>query len=79
MNGKRTEVVLNAKPDGHSSREAQSHLQDDTQKTKAQISSDDMSSSGGAALAVQAFMAFQADVQHNATQSRSGAVVNVYA
>ena len=62
MNGKRTEVVLNAKPDGHSSREAQSHLQDDTQKTKAQISSD-MSSSGGAALVAQAFMAFQPDVQ----------------
>ncbi len=42
--------------------EAQSHLQDDTQKTTAQISSD-LSSSGGAATAVQAFMAFQPDVQ----------------
>src|ERR1700721_814557 len=42
--------------------EAQSHLQDDAQKTTAQISSD-VSSSGSAATAVQAFMAFQPDVQ----------------
>jgi hypothetical protein len=54
-------------------------LQNDTQKTKAQISSD-MSSSGGTPMAVQAFMAFQPDVQHIAQpQSLSGAVVNVYA
>jgi hypothetical protein len=38
--------------------QSQSHLQDDIQKTNAQISS-----SGSAAMAVQAFMAFQPDVQ----------------
>jgi hypothetical protein len=42
--------------------EAQSHLQEDAQKTTAQISSD-VSSSGSAVTAVQAFMAFQPDVQ----------------
>jgi hypothetical protein len=42
--------------------EAQSHLQEDAQRTTAQISSD-VSSSGSAATAVQAFMAFQPDVQ----------------
>ena|ERR1700685_844544 len=42
--------------------EALSHLQEDAQKTTAQISSD-VSSSGSVATAVQAFMAFQPDVQ----------------
>ena len=41
---------------------AEGRAQDDTQKIRAQISSD-MSSSGSAALAMQAFMAFQPDVQ----------------
>ncbi len=43
-------------------REALSHVQDDTQKITAKISSD-ISSSGSATLAVQAFRAFQPDVQ----------------
>jgi len=42
--------------------QAQRHLQDDTQTAKAQVSSD-VSSSGSAAVSVQAFKAFQPDVQ----------------
>jgi hypothetical protein len=46
----------------------QSNLQDDAQKTKAQVSSD-VSSSGSAAVAVQAFTAFQPNVQPIASLS----------
>src|SRR5580692_10450012 len=42
--------------------QTQSYPQEDTEKAKAQISSD-VSSSGSAAVAVQAFTAFQPDVQ----------------
>ena len=46
----------------------QSNLQEDAQKAKAQSSSD-VSSSGSAAVAVQAFTAFQPDVQPIASLS----------
>jgi len=42
--------------------QTQSYPQEDTEKAKAQISSD-VSSSGSTAVAVQAFTAFQPDVQ----------------
>jgi hypothetical protein len=48
--------------------QAQSYPQEDTEKAKAQISSD-VSSSGSAAVAVQAFTAFQPDVQPIASLS----------
>ena len=50
-----------------------SNLQDDAQKAKAQTSSD-VSSSGSAAVAVQAFTAFQPDVQPIASLSPSNDV-----
>jgi len=51
----------------------QSSLQEDSQKAKAQTSSD-VSSSGSAAIAVQAFRAFQPDVQPIASLSPSNEV-----
>jgi len=51
----------------------QSSLQEDAQKAKAQTSSD-VSSSGSAAIAVQAFTAFQPDVQPIASLSPSNDV-----
>jgi len=48
--------------------QVQSNLQDDTQKAKTQTLSD-VSSSGSAVVAVQAFTAFQPDVQPIASLS----------
>ena len=54
--------------------QVQSSLQEDAQKAKAQSSSD-VSSSGSAAIAVQAFTAFQPDVQPIASLSPSNEIL----